>query len=296
MVLVVGASYFLLNLVELKVEDVNSVKQDTTKQNFFKVKAKEILAQGQGVDEPLSEFGSKQAKAAGQALSKIKFSHVFSSDLQRAKQTASAIVSENIWGHKLEIICDPKLRERKYGIVEGKPLSELKTLAKAAGQRCPAFTPPGAETVDEVQVRAKEFFNYLCNHVVQHAKKANTVPDHIETTAEYSGDVHSSLKDLNSVDSSSCDINNSISDKVEDLTATVLVVSHGGFMLQWVGYFIKDLRCPLPPSFDQSKAFSVCPNAGISSFVVTFAQIADCSPQIVCDYLYDCSHLVDIGV
>ncbi|XP_072418633.1 probable fructose-2,6-bisphosphatase TIGAR A isoform X3 [Chiloscyllium punctatum] len=217
------------------------------------------LLQGQGVDEPLSEFGSKQAKAAGQALSKIKFSHVFSSDLQRAKQTASAIVSENISGHKLEIICDPKLRER-------------------------------------VQVRAKEFFNYLCNRVVQHAKKANTVPDHIETIAEYSGDVHSSLKDLNSVDSSSCDINNSISDKVEDLITTVLVVSHGGFMLQWVGYFIKDLRCPLPPSFDQSKAFSVCPNAGISSFVVTFDQIADCSPQIVCDYLYDCSHLVDIGV
>ncbi|XP_048466543.1 fructose-2,6-bisphosphatase TIGAR [Rhincodon typus] len=41
------------------------------------------LLQGQGVDEPLSEFGSKQAKAAGQTLGKIKFSHVFSSDLQR---------------------------------------------------------------------------------------------------------------------------------------------------------------------------------------------------------------------
>ncbi|XP_059510616.1 fructose-2,6-bisphosphatase TIGAR-like isoform X2 [Stegostoma tigrinum] len=254
------------------------------------------LLQGQGVDEPLSEFGSKQAKAAGQALSKIKFSHVFSSDLQRAKQTASAILSENICGHKLQINCDPKLRERKYGIVEGKPLSELRALAKAAGQRCPAFTPPGAETVDEVQARAKEFFNYLCNDLMQHAEKVNTVPDCIDAVAEYSEDLHSSFKHLNSADSSSCNINNSISHKAEDIIATVLIVSHGGFMLQWVSYFVKDLKCPLPLCFDQSKAFSVCPNAGISSFVVTFDQIAVSSPQIICDYLYDCSHLEDIGV
>ncbi|XP_067915193.1 probable fructose-2,6-bisphosphatase TIGAR A isoform X2 [Heterodontus francisci] len=220
------------------------VKQDTTKQNFFK--------------------------------------------------TASAIVLENSCGHKLDIICDPRLRERKYGIVEGKPLSELRGLAKAAGQKCPCFTPPGAETVDEVQARAKDFLNYLCQLLMKYAEEGNRVPDQIDAVAEHSGDLHSSLKGLSSVDSNSCDITESNSNNAKDLMANILIVSHGGFILQWVRHFVEDLKCPLPLSFDQSKAFSVCPNTAISSFVVTFDQITS-SSQIVCDYLYKCSHLDDIS-
>ncbi|XP_041059498.1 fructose-2,6-bisphosphatase TIGAR-like isoform X2 [Carcharodon carcharias] len=266
------------------------VRHGETRYNKAKV------LQGQGVDEPLSEFGFKQAKAAGQALSKVRFSHVFSSDLQRAKQTASAIVLGNSCGQKLEIICDARLRERKYGIVEGKPLSELRALAKAAGQKCPNFTPPGAETVDDVQARAKDFFNYLCQLLMTHTGKGNSVPDYVNTVAEHSGDLHRSLEGLHSVDSNTCDINDSNSDIAEDLIANILIVSHGGLMLQWVRHFVENLKCPLPPSIDQSKAFSVCPNAGISSFVITFDQVASSSPQIVCDYLYKCSHLDTIGV
>lgn len=41
---------------------------------------------GQGVDEPLSATGFRQADAAGLFLSNVKFTHVFSSDLLRAKQ------------------------------------------------------------------------------------------------------------------------------------------------------------------------------------------------------------------
>ncbi|XP_072327607.1 fructose-2,6-bisphosphatase TIGAR-like [Scyliorhinus torazame] len=252
------------------------------------------LLQGQGVDEPLSEFGFKQAKAAGQALSKVRFSHVFSSDLQRAKQTASAIVL-NSCGRELEIICDVRLRERKYGIVEGKPLTELRALAKAAGQKCPNFTPPGAETVDDVQARAKDFFYYLC-HLLTQTGKDNGVPDQIDSTAEHSGDFHTPLEGVSSVGSNICDINDGNSDNAKDLIANVLVVSHGGFMLQWIRHFVEDLKCPLPPSFDPSKVFSVCPNAGISRFVITFDQVVSSSPQIVCDYIYKCSHLDGIGV
>lgn len=43
---------------------------------------------GQGVDEPLSETGFKQANAAGVFLSNVKFTHVFASDLLRAKQVS----------------------------------------------------------------------------------------------------------------------------------------------------------------------------------------------------------------
>ncbi|XP_067860977.1 probable fructose-2,6-bisphosphatase TIGAR A [Heptranchias perlo] len=266
---------------------ITLVRHGETKYN----KAK--LLQGQGVDEPLSEIGSKQATAAGKFLSEIKFTHVFSSDLQRAKQTASAIVLKNSCGHKLEIICDPRLRERKYGIVEGKPRSELKALAKAAGQKCPYFTPPGAETVEEVQARAKEFLNYLCQLLMKHTEKGNSAPDQLDTASDHSGDSDSSLKGPSSVDTNNCGINESNSNTAEDLIANILIVSHGGFMLQWVRHFVEDLKCPLPQSFDQSKAFSVCPNTAISSFVITFNQVASSSPQIVCDYLNKCSHLDD---
>lgn len=40
---------------------------------------------------------------------------------------------------------------QKYGIAEGSPLSELRAMAKAAGQECPVFTPPGGETLDQVR-------------------------------------------------------------------------------------------------------------------------------------------------
>lgn len=45
---------------------------------------------GQGVDEPLSATGFRQADAAGSFLSNVKFTHVFSSDLLRAKQVRTS--------------------------------------------------------------------------------------------------------------------------------------------------------------------------------------------------------------
>ncbi|XP_078275947.1 putative fructose-2,6-bisphosphatase TIGAR A [Rhinoraja longicauda] len=244
------------------------------------------LLQGQGVDEPLSEFGFKQAEAAGKFLSNIKFTHVFSSDLQRAKQTASTIVLKNSHGSKLEIICDTRLRERKYGIIEGKPLNELRAMAKAAGQKCPFFTPPGAETLDEVQARAEDFLNHLCQLLMKITEKDNSAPEQLDKVADDSGDSHTSLKNPSSVENGS-----DISDDNSDiLVANVLIVSHGGFIRQWVRHFVEDLKCLLPRSFDESKAFSVCPNTAVSSFTLTFNQVSS-SPSIICNYLYNCSHL-----
>lgn len=39
---------------------------------------------------------------------------------------------------------------QKYGVVEGKGHSELRAMAKAAGEEYTTFTPPGAETLDQV--------------------------------------------------------------------------------------------------------------------------------------------------
>ncbi|XP_069763543.1 fructose-2,6-bisphosphatase TIGAR-like isoform X2 [Narcine bancroftii] len=261
------------------------VRHGETKYN----KAK--LLQGQGVDEPLSQFGFQQAEAAGKFLSNIHFTHVFSSDLQRAKQTASAIVLNNNCGSKPDIICDARLRERKYGIVEGKPLNDLRAMAKAAGQKCPFFTPPGAETLSEVQARAEDFFNYLCQLLAQSTEEENGEPDH---HADYSGDVFVSLKNPSCANFSSSELNDDSSGT--RVIANVLIVSHGGFIRQWVRHFIEDLKCLLPQSFDESKAFSVCPNTAMSSFIITFNQVASFSPWIMCDSLYNCSHLDDLSL
>ncbi|XP_044852897.1 fructose-2,6-bisphosphatase TIGAR isoform X2 [Mauremys mutica] len=113
---------------------------------------KDKILQGQGVDEPLSATGFRQADAAGIFLSNVKFTHVFSSDLLRAKQTASTIIGKNKFCKDIVIQYDARLRERKYGIAEGRPLSDLKAMAKAAGEQCPLFTPSGGETLDEVCV------------------------------------------------------------------------------------------------------------------------------------------------
>lgn len=40
---------------------------------------------------------------------------------------------------------------QKYGVAEGRGLSELRAMAKAAGEEIPGYTPPGGETLDQVR-------------------------------------------------------------------------------------------------------------------------------------------------
>uniref|UniRef100_H0ZPV4 TP53 induced glycolysis regulatory phosphatase n=1 Tax=Taeniopygia guttata TaxID=59729 RepID=H0ZPV4_TAEGU len=137
---------------------------------------KDKILQGQGVDEPLSATGFRQADAAGLFLSNVKFTHAFSSDLLRAKQTAAAILGKNRFCKDLEIKYDARLRERKYGVAEGRPLADLKAMAKDAGEQCPSFTPSGGETLDEVRERARDFFKFLCQLAVELEQKEHGKP------------------------------------------------------------------------------------------------------------------------
>ena len=65
-------------------------------------------------DLPLTERGILQAEAAHKYLKDVKFDHVFSSPLLRARQTA-----EIVYGDKDNIqICD-ELKEMLFGELEG---------------------------------------------------------------------------------------------------------------------------------------------------------------------------------
>ena len=69
--------------------------------------------------------GSLQAERLGRFFTKkgLLFSHVYSSDLQRASKTASAICTWNdaAGATKLQVIVKDVLREQDFGFYEGKP-------------------------------------------------------------------------------------------------------------------------------------------------------------------------------
>ncbi|XP_043943503.1 fructose-2,6-bisphosphatase TIGAR isoform X2 [Protopterus annectens] len=255
---------------------------------------KEKLLQGQGVDEPLSEMGFKQAEAAGQFLQHVKFTHVFSSDLQRAKQTAAVILANN-WHKDLEIIYDTRLRERKYGVAEGNPLSQLRAMAKAAGTQCPSFTPPGGETLEQVRNRIKDFFQYVCQLIMdQYSQQSH--PRQVQRATASNG--FQTVSDTFSVQKSHLDDSNISSvtqDSDVDLVAQVLVVSHGAYMRTWIKYLVDELHCTFSPDLTKSQIFSGSPNTGISNFIVSL-EAENCKPDINCIYINKHEHLETVNI
>ena len=73
-------------------------------------------------DSPLTENGVNQAKKVGEMLVDVKFDHVFSSDLIRAKRTAEIISAD----HDLVVKTSQLLRESKFGRFEGKKISHFR--------------------------------------------------------------------------------------------------------------------------------------------------------------------------
>jgi probable phosphoglycerate mutase len=82
----------------------------------------EHRVQGQ-LDVPLNAVGEAQALAAAKVLASERFDVLYSSDLQRARQTA-APTADRI---SLEVILEKDLRERHYGIFERLTYAEVKT-------------------------------------------------------------------------------------------------------------------------------------------------------------------------
>ncbi|KAM6216233.1 fructose-2,6-bisphosphatase TIGAR [Rhynchocyon petersi] len=237
---------------------------------------KEKILQGQGIDEPLSDTGFKQAEAAGIFLSNVKFTHVFSSDLTRTKQTTQGILKKNKFCKDMIVIHDSRLRERKYGVAEGRPLTELRTLARAAGEEIPTFTPPGGETLNEVKMRGKDFFEFLCQLILKEANQeerlAQKTPDnYLETSLAEKFPLGKNCGSELNPDGSA-----------PGLVASVLVVSHGAYMRSLFGYFVNDLQCSLPAALSKPELTSVSPNTGMSLFIVNMEEGKDVKPALKC--------------
>ena len=75
---------------------------------------RELRIQGSS-DVELNDLGRKQAQALAQELEHVELDAIYASDLSRARSTAEAVAAS----HGLEVLLDPRLRERSFGSWEG---------------------------------------------------------------------------------------------------------------------------------------------------------------------------------
>ena len=105
------------------------------------------------LDIALNGMGQWQASQLAHALADEDIDFIYSSDLARAATTAAAVGSNTA----LKIQLEPELRERSFGIFEGKTFSEIEALwpsqARRWRQREPDFAPEGGESLVVLQAR-----------------------------------------------------------------------------------------------------------------------------------------------
>ncbi len=103
-------------------------------------------------EAPLNDLGRQQARCVAQQLSTFRLHGLYASDSSRAVDTARVIAAH----HQVQVKTGTSLRERCYGVLEGKTLEE-------AGQSQGAWfltwqadrrtAPPAGESQDQMTVR-----------------------------------------------------------------------------------------------------------------------------------------------
>ena len=105
------------------------------------------------LDVPLNERGLWQAEQLGRALADEPVAAIYSSDLSRAHQTASQVARHT----GAELMVETALRERSFGMFEGKTFAEIEAAlpneAQRWRQRDPHFVPSGGESLTQLQAR-----------------------------------------------------------------------------------------------------------------------------------------------
>jgi probable phosphoglycerate mutase len=106
-------------------------------------------------DSPLTARGLEQARAAAARLARERVEALYCSDLGRARQTAHEVAAATA----LPVQIDGGLRERAFGIVEGRTWDEFRAAEPEQARRLlddPAHTVPGGESLAAFRVRVTE--------------------------------------------------------------------------------------------------------------------------------------------
>ena len=101
---------------------------------------------------PLSSVGRQQAERIAQRLAGQKIDAVYASDLERAWETAAIIAAK----HNLAVASEPRLRELKFGVLEGLTFDEAQIQYPemiTAWLKDFNQPPQGAESVDLFNAR-----------------------------------------------------------------------------------------------------------------------------------------------
>ena len=113
------------------------------------------------LDVPLSPLGKEQAEIAGLALARETFDCVYTSDLQRAVDTAVAIGK---WHKDLSIRWTPELRPINFGELQGRPYAEIKEKLDRLWfhwKQELSIRAPGGESFEDFQNRIYPFLQSL---------------------------------------------------------------------------------------------------------------------------------------
>lgn len=123
----------------------------------------------------LADKGSEEARRTAERLSGFEVDAVYSSPLERAKETAAPIAAA--LGHRVAV--DKGLVECDFGEWTGRNLSELSRLPEwKTVQHCPSeFRFPGGESFIEMQNRIQETVLKLCE---RHRGKAVVAVSHAD--------------------------------------------------------------------------------------------------------------------
>ena len=105
------------------------------------------------LDIGLNDTGREQARRLGDALLGQEVAAIYSSDLQRARHTAEQVARAT----GAQVVLEPALRERAFGVFEGLTHTEIEQRwpedARRWRQRDPAFAAQGGETLVEFHAR-----------------------------------------------------------------------------------------------------------------------------------------------
>lgn len=115
-------------------------------------------------DVELTEAGVKQALALAPKLATKKIDMLVASDLHRSIHTMQLAISENASAKNLEIIKEPRIKERHYGDYQGKSKLELyleNPEALSDFRRSYAGTPPNGESIKDVVARVTDFIEEI---------------------------------------------------------------------------------------------------------------------------------------
>jgi len=131
---------------------------------------KQKLIQGH-LDGKLSDLGILQSKATGLRLEREEFDNIYVSDLGRTRETLRHLISSK--KTLKNVTFTPLIREKNGGVLEGKKSILWETQAAIAKTELRKYRCENSESWEDVMVRAELFMKYLISNYIR--KKEETI-------------------------------------------------------------------------------------------------------------------------